>query len=65
MSAGLGSIRPASMKFTLMLVPISKMSGPVPVGTAAESFCSHSRRLVAKMVTFVPGFFWEYASTTA
>ena len=55
MSEEFGAISPAPMKLMLMLKPTSKMSGPVPVGTAADSFCSCSRKLVLKTVHFTPG----------
>ena len=41
------------------------MSGPVPVGTAALSFCSVSRSEVLKTVHFTSGWALEYAFATA
>ena len=61
----LGSISWLSMKLMLMFVPISKTSGPVPVGTAAVSFCSASRNDVLKKSKVTPGWVLAYSAATA
>ena len=55
MAGGLGSSSPAVMNLMLTAVPASKMSGPVPVGRAAASFCSASRKVVLSTSRLKPG----------
>src|SRR5262249_13876482 len=59
---GFGGSRPASAKVIEMLRPISKMSGPVSVGTAAVSFCSISRSWLESVSSWKPGCVFAYSA---